>query len=82
MAGGHDFVKKVVRAYHRAFSDIEAEVEILVKAKNRIAWRRTLRAKQTGAFKGFPATDQIVIWRNMIVSEFRDGLIAEGLGGH
>lgn len=75
--GGHDVVRKIVRAYRRAFSDIEAEVEILVKAKNRIAWQRTLRGKQTGAFKGFPATNRMVIWRDMIVSEFRDGFIAE-----
>jgi predicted ester cyclase len=75
--GGHDVVRKIVRAYRRAFSDIEVEVEILVKAKNRIAWQRTLRAKQTGAFKGFSATNRMVVWRDMIVSEFRDGLIAE-----
>lgn len=75
--GGHDVVRKIVRAYRRAFSDIEAEVEILVKAKNRIAWQRTLRAKQTRAFKGFSATNRMVVWRDMIVSEFRDGLIAE-----
>lgn len=76
-SGGHDVVKKIVRTYLRAFSDIEVEIEILVKAKNRIAWQRTLRAKQTGAFKGFPATNRIIIWHDMITSEFRDGLIAE-----
>jgi predicted ester cyclase len=75
--GGHDVVKEIVRTYRRAFSDIEVEIEFLVKAKNRIAWQRTLRAKQTGAFKGFPATNRIIIWRDMITSEFRDGLIAE-----
>ena len=76
-SGGHDVVKKVVRAYRRAFSEIEVEIEILVKAKSRIAWQRTLRAKQTGAFKGFPASNRMIIWRDMITSEFRDGLIAE-----
>jgi predicted ester cyclase len=75
--GGHDVVKKTVRAYRRAFSDIEVEIDILVKARNRIAWQRTLRGKQTGAFKGFPATNRIIIWRDMITSEFRNGLIAE-----
>ena len=65
------------RTYRRAFSDIEVEIEFLVKTKDRIAWQRTLRAKQTGAFKGFPATNRIIIWRDMITSEFRDGLIAE-----
>jgi len=77
LAGGHDVVRRIVRTYLRAFSDIEVEIAILVKAKNRIAWQRTLRAKQTGAFKGFPATNRLVIWRDMITSEFRDGLIAE-----
>lgn len=76
-ARGHDVVKKLVRTYHRAFSDIEVALEFLVKTRERIAWQRTLRAKHTGAFKGFPATNRIVIWRDMITSEFRDGLIAE-----
>jgi predicted ester cyclase len=76
-AGGHNVVKKIVQAYRRAFSNIEVEIEILVKAKNRITWQRTLRVKQTGAFKGFPATNRTIIWRDMIASEFRDGLIAE-----
>ena len=76
-SGGHDVVKKIVRAYRHAFSEIEVNVEILVKAKNRVAWQRTVKAKQTGAFKGFPATGLAIVWRDMITSEFRDGLIAE-----
>lgn len=77
LTGGHDLVRKIVRAYRRAFSEIEVETDILVKARNRIAWQRTLRARQTGAFKGFPATNRVIVWRDMITSEFRDGLIAE-----
>lgn len=76
-SGGHDVVKKIVRAYRRAFSEIAVDIDILVKAKNRIAWQRTLRAKHTGAFKGFPATGLSIVWRDMIITEFRDGLIAE-----
>lgn len=76
-SGGHDVVEEIVRAYRRAFSDIQVEVEVLIKAKNRIAWQRTLMAKQTGPFKGFPATNRQIIWRDMITSEFQDGLIAE-----
>ena len=75
--GVHDVVKRVVQTYHRAFSDIEVQIDILVQAKNRIAWQRTLRATQTGAFKGFPASNRTIIWRDMITSEFRGGLIAE-----
>jgi predicted ester cyclase len=77
LSGGHEVVKKVVHAYRRAFSEIEVEIEILVKAKNRIAWQRTLKAKHTGAFKGFPATGLSIVWRDMITTEFRDGLMAE-----
>ena len=75
--GGHDVVKKIVRAYRRAFSEIEVEIVILVKAKDRIAWQRTLRAKHTGVFKGFPPTGRSIVWRDMIVTEFRDGLMLE-----
>ena len=53
------------------------EIDILVKAKNRIAWQRTVKAKHTGTFKGFSATKRSIIWHDMITSEFRDGLIAE-----
>lgn len=74
---GYDVVKKIVQTYHRAFSEIEVEVTILVESKNRIAWQRTLRAKHTGPFKGFPATNRPIMWRDMIATEFRDGLIAE-----
>ena len=77
MAGGHNVVRKIVNAYRRAFSEIQVDVEILVKAKNRVAWQRTLRATHKGAFKGFPATGLPIVWRDMITTEFRDGLIAE-----
>jgi predicted ester cyclase len=77
LPGGHEVVKKVVRAYRRAFSAIEVKVDILVKGKNRIAWQRTLTARQTGPFKGFPATDRSIRWRDMITTEFRNGLISE-----
>ncbi len=77
LRGGHEVVKKVVRAYRRAFTDIEVEINILVKAKYRIAWQRTIKGKQTGAFKGFPATGLTITWRDMITTEFCNGLIAE-----
>ncbi len=77
ISGGHDVVKRIIREYRRAFSEIEIDIEILVKAKNRIAWQRTLTALHTGAFKGFPATRRPIVWRDMVATEFRDGLIAE-----
>jgi predicted ester cyclase len=77
VTGGHGVVKKIVQAYRKAFSEIEVDVEILVEAKNRVAWQRTMKARHTRAFKGFPATGLPIVWRDMVTSEFRDGLIAE-----
>lgn len=76
-SGGHEVVKGIVRTYRRAFSEISVEIDILVKARSRIAWQRTLKARHTGAFKGFPGTGLEIVWRDMAVTEFRDGLIAE-----
>ncbi len=77
VTGGHDVVKKIVQAYRKAFSELEVDVEILVESENRIAWQRTLKARHTGAYKGFPATGLPIVWRDMVTSEFRDGLIAQ-----
>lgn len=77
LTGGHDAIRKVARMHRRAFPDAEAQVEILVEAGDRVAWQRTLRATHLGNFKGFPATGRPIVWRDMVTSRFRDGLIAE-----
>lgn len=77
LTGGHDDIRQIVRMYHRAFTAIQVEVEILVKEKDRVAWQRTLRAVHKGHFKGFPATHRAIVWRDMVTSQFREGLIAE-----
>lgn len=74
---GHDGVREVLGLYQRAFPEISVEVEILAEAKDRIAWQRTLRGVQQGSYKGFPASGRQIVWRDMITSRFRDGLIAE-----
>jgi steroid delta-isomerase-like uncharacterized protein len=77
MTGGHDAIRRVLVLYQRAFQDLQVDVEILVEGKDRVAWQRTLRATHQGDFKGFPATRRQIVWRDMITSRFRDGLIAE-----
>lgn len=77
MTGGHDAIRKVIAKYRQAFSNIRVEVEILVKAKDRVAWQRTVRATHKGNFQGFPATGRPIVWRDMVTSRFHDGLIAE-----
>lgn len=70
-------VHRFLGMVHEAFPDIEVEVEILVESGDRIAWVRTVRGKQTGAFMGFPASNRDVVWRDMVTSRFEDGKIAE-----
>lgn len=74
---GHDAIRKYLVMLQRAFPDLRVEVEILVEAKDRVAWQRTLRATHKGDFKGFPATGRPIMWRDMVTSRFHDGLIAE-----
>lgn len=77
MEGGHDAIRGFVGTVRRAFPDLQIEVEILVEGKDRVAWQRTLRGTQQGEFKGFPACGRVIVWRDMVTSRFRDGLIAE-----
>lgn len=76
-AVGHDAIRTAIGLYRRAFPDLQVHVDILVEAGDRIAWQRTLRGTQQGAFKGFPATGRSVVWRDGVTSRLVDGLIAE-----
>jgi predicted ester cyclase len=77
VAGGHPLVRDYLELVQRAFPKLKIEVEILVEGSDRIAWQRTLRAKQQGAFKGFPPSGRTIVWRDVVTSRFCDGLIAE-----
>jgi len=77
MTGGHGAIRKVLTMYRHAFPDMQVEVEIFVEHKDQVAWQRTLRATHKGDFKGFPATGHPIVWRDMVISRFREGLIAE-----
>ena len=77
VAGGHKLVRGLLELYQRAFPHLKVDVEILLEGTDRISWQRTLRAKQEGAFKGFPASGREIVWRDVVISHFRDGLIAE-----
>ena len=77
LRGGPAAIRSFVSSLRRAFSDLRVEVEILVEAKDRVAWQRTVRALHSGSYKGFPATDRPVVWRDMVTSRFEGGLIAE-----
>jgi steroid delta-isomerase-like uncharacterized protein len=74
---GHSAVRKFLGMLQQAFPDLRVEVEILAEGDDRVAWHGTLRGTQKGDFMGFPACGRQIVWRDMITSRFRDGLIAE-----
>ncbi len=76
-AVGHGVIHKALELIKKAFPKVQVEVKILVENDNCIAWMRTLSGIQEGAYKGFPASNREIVWREMVTSEFRDGLIAK-----
>lgn len=77
LGGGHGTIRKVLGMLRRAFPELEVEVEILLAGKDRVAWQRTLRGRHVGAYQGFPGTGRRLTWRDMFISRFQDGRIAE-----
>jgi hypothetical protein len=53
-----------------AMSDCHSSID-------RTAWQRTFRGVQEAAYLEFPACGKNVCWRDVVVSRFQDGLIAE-----
>ena len=75
--GGHDVVRKTLGALFRAFSSIDVEIDVFLESEDRVCWQRTLTGTQTGSFKGFPASQRDIVWRDMVTSQFENGLISE-----
>jgi predicted ester cyclase len=77
MVGGHAAIRRVLRMYRQGFPDLNVHVDVLLEGADRIAWQRTLRGTHMGDYAGFPPTGRQIAWRDMCVSQFREGLIAE-----
>ncbi len=61
----------------RAFPDLDVEVAVLLEGEDRVAWQRTLQGTHQGDYMGFRPSGSRIVWRDMLTSRFRDGLIAE-----
>lgn len=77
LSGGPDAIRRFLGVLLQAFGRVEVKVEILLEGTDRVAWQRTMRARHTGNFEGFPASGRQIIWRDMVTSRFEDGRIAE-----
>jgi steroid delta-isomerase-like uncharacterized protein len=61
----------------RAFPDLQAHVDDIVAADDKVALRLTLRGTHQGEFQGIPATGRTIGYVSHEFYRVQDGLIAE-----
>jgi steroid delta-isomerase-like uncharacterized protein len=61
----------------RAFPDLEAHVEDVVAAEDRVAVRVSFRGTHSGEFQGVPATGRTIHYVSHEFYRIADGLIVE-----
>ena len=61
----------------RAFPDLEANIEDIVVAQDRVAVRLRFRGTHSGEFLGFPGTGRTIEYVSHEFYRIADGLIAE-----
>ena len=82
-AGGKDYsghapVPKFIGLLRTAIPNTRVvDVTVLCQADNTITWRRTIRGTHSAPMKGIPPSGKRVEWRDIVVSRFEAGLIAE-----
>ena len=75
---GPEDVKKFVREYRAAFSDIEDTVEDMIGEGDKVLNRWRLEATHTGEFRGIPATGKRITMTGMGVFRFsEEGKVVE-----
>ncbi len=75
---GHEFIKRFIRQLRSAIPDIRVEkIEFHMNVGDMITWQRTLSGTHQADLMGIPAIGQKVEWRDMLVTRFDGGKIAE-----
>ena len=74
---GYSSIRDIIGKLRQSFPDIKVEVEVFLENDTRIAWQRTLRGTHQSAFQGFPASGLDIVWRDMVISQFRGDCISE-----
>jgi steroid delta-isomerase-like uncharacterized protein len=77
---GFDFIEQFVTGLRTAFPDLHVEVEILAVDEDRVAWLRTLQGTHQSDFMDVPASGRSITWRDMVVTRYEAGKIAEEWG--
>jgi steroid delta-isomerase-like uncharacterized protein len=71
-------VRKMVRRWFRAFSDLQVEAETVIIEDNQVALGWLLHATHSGAFMRIPPTQRPVTMRGVSLMTITDGKITRG----
>jgi len=74
---GRDTWRQGFEMMRRAFPDLQAHIEDIVAAENRVAVRLRFRGTHSGEFLGIPATGRTIDYVSHEFYRIADGLIAE-----
>lgn len=74
---GPDVARAFVGALRTAFPDLRVNVEVLAAQGDRVAWQRTSTGTHRAAYSGIAPSGRRIVWRDMVVTRFSDGKIAE-----
>lgn len=77
---GREGVKAFFTGLRASFSNISSTVEDVVAEGDRVMWRSTIRATQTGTFRGIPPTGREITVTAMTIMRVENGLFAENWG--
>jgi steroid delta-isomerase-like uncharacterized protein len=74
---GQDVWRQGFEMMRRAFPDLQAHVEDIFGAEDRVAVRLRFRGTHSGEFLGFPATGRTIDYVSHEFYRIADGLVAE-----
>ena len=74
---GRDAWRQGFEMMRRAFPDLQAHIEDIVAAQDKVAVRLRFRGTHRGEFLGIPATDRTIEYVSHEFYRITDGLIAE-----
>jgi steroid delta-isomerase-like uncharacterized protein len=77
---GRDGLKAFFNMLNSGFSNLEYHVEDMIAEDDKVLWRWSLNATNTGAFMGMPATGKNVSLTGMSLVRVADGQIVEHWG--
>jgi predicted SnoaL-like aldol condensation-catalyzing enzyme len=77
---GPEIIARFVGNLREAFPDIRVEIEVLSTAGDMVTWLRTHRGTHEGDLMGVPASGHEIVWQDIVVTRYQDGMIAEEWG--